>query len=121
MEENQETLSLRIFISSTDKHENEILYESIVFKAKEFGLAGATVTKGILGFGASSVIHSYKFWEVTEKLPVIVEIIDEKEKVLEFYENIKPILESIRHGCLVTTEKIDVLLYKTGKEKFFKP
>ena len=121
MEKNPNALSLRIFISSTDKFDGKVLYETIVLKAKESGMAGATVTKGMLGFGASSVIHSYKFWEVTEKLPVIVEIIDEKEKVLEFYESIKPILESIRYGCLVTTEKVNVLLYKTGKEKFFKP
>lgn len=119
MENNSEALSLRIFISSTDKYDGKILHETIVFKAKESGLAGATVTKGILGFGASSVIHSYKFWEVTEKLPVIVEIIDKKEKVLEFYESIKPILESMRYGCLVATEKVDIMLYKTGKEKFF--
>ena len=119
MEKKSKALSLRIFISSTDKHEGKILYETLVFKAKESGLAGATVTKGILGFGASSVIHSYKFWEVTEKLPVLIEIIDEKEKVLEFYESIKPILESMRYGCLVTTEKVNVMLYKTGKEKFF--
>ncbi len=119
MEKESKALSMRIFISSTDKYDGKILHETLVFKAKESGLAGATVTKGILGFGASSVIHSYKFWEITEKLPVIVEIIDEKDKVLEFYESIKPILESMRYGCLVTTEKVDVILYKTGKEKFF--
>lgn len=119
MEKKSKALSLRIFISSTDKYDGKVLYETIVFKAKESGLSGATVTKGILGYGASSVIHSYKFWEVTEKLPVIVEIIDEKEKVLEFYESIKPILKSMRYGCLVTAEKANVMLYKTGKEKFF--
>ncbi|MFN2394281.1 MAG: DUF190 domain-containing protein [Bacteroidales bacterium] len=117
MKKKSKALSLKIFISSTDKYEGKLLYETIVFKAKDYGLAGATVTKGILGYGASSVIHSYKFWEVTEKLPVIIEIIDEKDKVLAFYDSINPIMESIRYGCLVTTETAEVLLYKTGKEK----
>jgi PII-like signaling protein len=115
MENNSAGLILRVFISSTDKDkEDRLLYESIVFKAKEKGLAGSTVLKGILGFGASSVIQSYKFWELTEKLPVIVEIIDEEDKIMAFYETIKPILESMRYGCLVTTEKIDILMYKKG-------
>lgn len=118
MKKKSKALSLKIFISSTDKYEGKLLYETIVFKAKEMGLAGATVTKGILGFGASSIIHSYKFWEVTEKLPVIIEIVDEKDKVIDFYDSINPILESIRYGCLVTTDTVDVILYKTGKEKF---
>ncbi len=119
MENNSTALLLRIFISSTDKGGYEVLSESIVFKAKEAGLAGATVLKGMLGFGASSVIHSYKFWEVTEKVPTIIEIIDEERKVLSFYESIRPTLESMRYGCLSTTEKVNVLLYKSGQKKLF--
>jgi PII-like signaling protein len=107
---------LRIFISSTDKDGHQSLHESIVFKAREAALAGATVTKGILGFGASSVIHSYKFWEVSEKIPVVVEIIDEKEKVEAFYESIRPLLEEMRYGCLITLEEVAVLMQKTGKK-----
>jgi len=110
-------LIMRIFISSTDKYNQELIYESIVFKAKDYGIAGATVLKGILGYGASSVLYSGKFWEVSEKLPVIVELIDEKEKVLSFFEIIKDILEKMSYGCLVTTEKADILLYKAGKKK----
>ncbi|MFW5699841.1 MAG: DUF190 domain-containing protein [Bacteroidota bacterium] len=117
MELNSTAVALRLYLGSTDKYKHEEVYESIVFKAKEYGLAGATVTKGILGYGSSSVIHSYKFWEVTEKLPVIVEVIDEENKVMAFYETIKPMLESMRYGCLVTIEKINVLLYKTGKKR----
>jgi PII-like signaling protein len=112
-------LSLRIFIGSTDKLDHRVLYESIVFKAKEAGLKGATVLKGVLSFGASSVIRSYKFWEVTEKVPTIIEIVDEEEKILEFYEIIRPILESMKYGCLVTTEHVNVLLYKSGQKRIF--
>jgi hypothetical protein len=116
MESNSTALILRVFISSTDKYKEGLLYEHVVFKAKEYGLAGSTVLKGILGYGASSVIHSYKFWEVTEKLPTVIEIIDDEEKILSFYETIKPILESMRYGCLVATEKTNILMYKTGKK-----
>lgn len=108
---------LRIFISSTDKFNHANLSESIVLQAKEHGLAGATLSKCIMGYGASSVVHSYKFWETSEKIPVVVEIIDEDLKILEFFEVIKSFLESMRYGCLVTTEKVNVLLYKSGEKR----
>lgn len=116
MDNNSTALVLRIFISSTDKYKDRLLYEHIVFKAKEAGLTGATVLKGVLGYGASSVIHSYKFWEVTEKLPTVIEIIDKEEKILAFYETIKHVLETMRYGCLVTTEKTSIIMYKSGKK-----
>ncbi|HLN21298.1 MAG TPA: DUF190 domain-containing protein [Bacteroidales bacterium] len=111
---------LKIFISSTDKHQNELLYEFIVFKAKANGLAGATVLRGILGYGASSVIHSYKFWEISDKLPLTIEIIDEEEKIKSFVNDLIPILKSTRNGCLVITEKVNVVLYKPGIMKNIK-
>ena len=114
MKNNSSALILRIYLSSTDKYKEGLLYEHIVFKAKENCVAGATVVKGILGYGASSIIHSYKFWEVSEKLPVVIEIIDSETKVTDFLELIKPVLESVRYGCLVATEKTDIILYKTG-------
>jgi uncharacterized protein len=111
------TALLRIFVSSTDHLRQDPLCESIVFAAKNEGLAGATVFKGILGYGASSVIHSYKFWEITDKLPIVIEIIDEADKIRNFYETIRPQLESMRYGCLVTIENIEVLLFKSGKSR----
>ena len=117
MKINTPTALLRIFVSSTDHLRQDILCESIVFAAKKEGVAGATVLKGILGYGASSVIHSYKFWEITDKLPVVIEIIDEEAKIRNFYETIRPQLETMRYGCLVTIENIEVLLFKSGKSK----
>ena len=117
MKPNTTNALLRIFISSTDHLKQDLLYESIVFAAKKEGIAGATVQKGILGYGASSVIHSYKFWEVTDKLPVVIELIDEAEKIRSFYETVRPQLESMRYGCIVTIENIEVLLFKSGKSK----
>ena len=111
------TALLRIFVSSTDQLNQDLLFESIVISAKNEGIAGATVLKGILGYGASSVIHSNKFWEVTDKLPVVIELIDEEEKIRHFYETIRPQLEAMRNGCLVTIENISVLLFKAGKRK----
>jgi uncharacterized protein len=117
MKINSPAALLRIFISSTDRLKQDLLCESIVFSAKNEGLSGATVFKGILGYGASSVIHSYKFWEITDKLPVVIEIIDEEVKIRNFYETIRPQLESMRYGCLVTIENIEVLLFKSGKNR----
>ena len=119
MENNTQAGILKIFISSTDRIGQTSLSEYIVLQAKKEGLAGATVLKGILGYGASSVIHSYKFWEVSEKLPVVIELIDEESKVLNFYEKIRPQLETMKYGCLATLDKVNVLLYKTGKKRTF--
>ncbi len=114
MENNSSSLILRIFVSSTDKYKDGLLYEHLVFKAKEFGLTGASVFKGVLGFGASSRLLSQKFWEISEKLPVVVEIIDTEDQILSFYESIKPDLESMRYGCLVLLQEARVLLSKPG-------
>lgn len=108
---------LRIYISSTDRIKDMPLSEWLVLEAKKSGLAGATAIRGFLGYGASSVIHSYKFWEVSEKVPVVVEMVDEQEKIRVFYEQIQPVLENLRNGCLVTQTGIDVWLYKAGTQK----
>ena len=119
MENNSEASILRIYIGSTDQINQQSLYEYLVFQAKKKGIAGATVTKGIMGFGASSVIHSYKFWEVSEKVPLVVEFVDEEDNIHTFYETIRPQLESMKYGCLVTMEKVNVLLYKSGEKRMF--
>lgn len=117
MKFNTSNALLRIFVSSTDHLKQDLLCESIVFAAKKEGITGATVLKGILGYGASSVLHSNKFWEVTDKVPIVIELIDEEEKIRHFYEIIRPHLESMRYGCLVTIQNIEVLLFKSGKSK----
>lgn len=119
MENNTQAGILRIFISSTDKFRETPLSEFIVLLAKKEKLAGATVLKGTLGFGASSVIHSYKFWEVSDKVPMVIELVDEEDKLLSFYERIRPQLETMHYGCLVTFDKATVLLYKSGEKRMF--
>ncbi len=109
---------LKIYSSSTDKIGQELLYEHLVYKAKKNGLSGVTVYRGIMGYGLSSVnISSAKFWELTEKLPVMIEIIDETVKLEEFYTSIEPLLSGMPKGCLVSIEEVKILLQKRGNEK----
>jgi PII-like signaling protein len=102
-----ECVLLRVFFGESDTHNGKPLYEQIVFKARELHLAGATVTRGIMGFGADSKIHSMKLLEISEDLPIIVEIVDTEENInllLPFLD------ETIKEG-LVTMEKVKVLKY----------
>jgi PII-like signaling protein len=108
---------LRIYISSTDKFKHTPLYEVIVYSAKRYGIAGATVMKGVMGYGASSEIHSNKLWEITEKLPLVVEIIDEQHKIDLFFESIKPYFDKIGKGHIITVDETTVIMHKAGKKK----
>jgi|APIni6443716594_1056825.scaffolds.fasta_scaffold324387_2 hypothetical protein len=117
METNDTVKVLRIYTSSTDKLKHTPLYEMLVYAARRYGMAGATVHKGMMGYGGSSVVHSSKFWETNDKLPMVVEIIDEASKIEAFAEVIKPYLDSVRYGCLVTLEDAKVLIHKTGQKK----
>ncbi|MCX6220123.1 MAG: DUF190 domain-containing protein [Bacteroidia bacterium] len=117
MQTNSDARRLRIYISSTDKFKHTLLYETLVFAAKRYGLAGATVLKGVMGFGSSSVVRSTRFWEITEKLPVVIEIVDESSKIESFTRKILPWFDKISTGCLITSEKADIVLFKQGTTK----
>ena len=108
---------LRIYLSNTDKFRYAPLYEVIVFAAKRAGLSGATVLKGIMGYGSSSVIHSQKFWELSEKTPLVVEIIDESAKIDAFAAKLTNWMNKIKSGCLITTETATIVLLKKGGKK----
>ncbi len=101
---------LRIFIGENDKFEGRPLYEWIVHKARERGLAGATVLRGLEGFGAHSRLHTAKILRVSSDLPIIVEIVDSEEKIEDFL----PILDDCLGEGLVTLEKVDVRMYRTS-------
>jgi PII-like signaling protein len=117
MEMKGEAKLLRIFISSTDKYKHQPLYEVIIFKAKEHGVAGATVLKGVMGYGASSTVYSPSYWEVSEKVPLVIEILDESEKIEKFIKVILPIFDDLNKGCMITVEKATIILHKKGKKK----
>ena len=116
MEIKGEAKLIRIFIGESDKLDSIPLYEKIVLEAKQHGLAGATVYKGIMGFGKNSRIHTSKILRLSEDLPIIIEIVDEYSKI----ENFLPILDEIftqaNNGGLITIEKAEIIKYlKTNK------
>ncbi len=98
---------LRIFIGEDDKANGRPLYEAIVLKAREVHLAGATVLRGPLGFGRSSMLHTAKVLRLSQDLPVVIEIVDTDEKINGFL----PILTDLTKSCLITLEKVTVIRY----------
>jgi PII-like signaling protein len=117
MQPDDKAKRLRIYISSTDKFEHSPLYEIIVYEARSYGLTGATVLKGIMGYGASSEIYTDKLWEISEKIPLVIEIIDESHKIEPFIEHITPYFEKAGKGFIVTLEETTVIMHKPGSKK----
>ena len=106
---------LRIFIGESDKHGSIPLYEKIVIEARQAKLAGATVFKGIMGFGGNSRIHTTKILRLSEDLPLIVEIVDEISKIESFLPQLDLLFEESNCGGLITIEKAEIIKYKAGK------
>ncbi len=107
----QEGHLLRVFIGESDKCEGIPLYEWIVKKAREAGLAGTTIIRGLEGFGAHSRIHTSKILRLSEDLPIIIEIVDTLEKIEKFM----PIVdEAVKEG-LATLEKVQIRFYRSGE------
>lgn len=103
---------LRIFIGESDKHEGKPLYQWIVRKAREMGLAGATVLRGMEGFGAKSRLHTTKILRLSSDLPIVVEIVDTEEKI----NTLLPVIDEVIHEGLATLEKVRIRLYRSGKD-----
>ena len=115
MENNPDAKLLRIFIGENDKLGQQPLYEAIVFEAKKQGLSGATVMRGIMGFGANSKVHTTKLFEISSDLPLIIEIVDTEEKIRAFSTTVENLFEQTKSGGLITIEKAEVIRYKAGK------
>ena len=107
----RDAVLLRIFFGEDDRFQNRPLHEAIVLKARELHLAGATVLRGHIGFGHSSHIHTSKILRLSQDLPVVVEIVDSKEKIDTFL----PLLDQMMTSGLVTIEKVQVLQYGDAK------
>ncbi|MDQ0326713.1 PII-like signaling protein [Rhodopseudomonas julia] len=107
MPDTKDARLLRLFIGESDEHEGRPLYEAIVLKAREMGLAGATVLRGPMGFGRSSRLHTSKILRLSEDLPLIIEIVDTAERIESFVRAAEPMLGS----GLVTLEKVEVVRY----------
>ncbi len=99
---------LRIFVGESDKHGHHPLYEAIVLKAREEGLAGATVLRGVMGFGKHSILHTTKILRLSEDMPMIIELVDSLEKIDAFL----PLLDEMIKDGLVTLEKMRVIHYR---------
>jgi len=98
---------LRIFISEKDKHNSKPLYEEIILLAKKHGMTGASAIKGFIGFGVKSHIHTAKLLELSENLPIIIEIIDSEEKINSFLQ----VVDEVVKDGLVTLESVNTIRY----------
>jgi hypothetical protein len=102
---------LRIFIGESDRYEGKPLYQAIVERARADGLAGATVIRGIEGFGADSRIHTSRILRLSEDLPVVIEIVDTAERI----DEILPVLDEMVGEGMVTVERVQVIAYRSSE------
>ena len=112
----EKTGILKIYVGESDKINGRILFEEIVFEARNAGLSGATVYKGMMSFGASHSIHTMKIFALSNDLPVVVEIIDNIDKLDEFAKKVNTIMEFSKRGGLVTFQELSVLRYEKGEK-----
>lgn len=115
MEIKGEAKLVRIFIGEADKHHHTPVYDKIVHEARRAGLAGATVFKGVMGFGVNSRIHAAKILRLSEDLPIVIEIVDEEKKITEFLGTLHDIFEESNCGGLITMEKAEIIKYVASK------
>ncbi len=108
----EDAVLLRIMLGESDRHGHQPLYEAIVLKLRELGLAGATVLRGPMGFGANSLIHTAKILQLSMDLPMIIEVVETEEKIQSFL----PVLDEMMDGGLVTMEKVNVIHYRSSKQ-----
>ena len=108
MKETRTGTLLRIFVSESDRSNGEPVYEAIVMKARELHLAGATVLRGMMGFGAHSRMHTAKILRLSEDLPIVVEIVDERENI----DKLLPFMDEIVTEGFVTLEKVQIIKYR---------
>lgn len=106
----EEGILLRVFIGENDKHEGRPLFEWLVLQAREAGLAGATVLRGVQGFGAHSRLHTTKILRLSEDLPIVIEIVDSREKIEAFL----PVVDGAIGEGLATLERVMIRFYRSG-------
>lgn len=108
---------LRIFLGESDKVRHRPLYEVIVEEARQAGLAGATVWRGILAYGRTSRIHTTKLLDLSADLPIVVELVDEEAKIETFVSRINRLFEEAQCGGLVTKEKVEIIQYAQKSDR----
>jgi PII-like signaling protein len=105
---------LRIFIGETDKYDHKPLYEALLYKGREDNIAGGAVTRGIMSYGASGVLHTAKLMDIAEDLPVTVEFVDTEEKIGSFMKTVAGMMEGAGCGGMATIQPVEVVYYKPG-------
>lgn len=113
MKKESEAILLRIFIGESDEYEGKKLYKHIIEMLKKEGIAGATVLRGITGFGKTSHIHTTSILRLSTDMPIIIEVTDKKENI----EKVKPKLDQIIKEGLITEEKVKIIFYEGNKKK----
>ena len=108
----KDAMLLRIFLGENDHWQGRPLYEALVLKAREMQLAGATVLRGPMGFGKTSIVHTAKILRLSMDLPIVIEIVDSEEKIRSFL----PLLDGMMKGGLVTLESVKVIDYRGGTD-----
>jgi len=112
----EKTGILKIYVGDNDKVKGNHLSEEIVFAARKAGMAGATVFKGVMSFGASHSIRTMKIFALSSDLPVLIEIIDEIEKLDQFAIKVNELMEHSKRGGLITFQELDVVRYERGEK-----
>ncbi len=107
---------MKVYLGESDRVDGRPLYEEIVFRARSFGMAGATVYKGIMSFGASHSIHTMKIFDLSSEMPIVVEIIDTKDKITGFNEILNSIMDKSQKGGLVFIQELEVTRYVKGSK-----
>lgn len=102
---------LRVFVGENDRAGDQYLYEAIVQKARELGIAGATVLRGVEGFGASSIVHRTTLLEMSRNLPIVIEMVDSEEQL----DRLLPYLQSVVTEGMITMENVLILQYAHGE------
>jgi len=115
MKTNSKAKLLRIFVGETDKHEHISVYEKIVVEARKTGLAGATVYRGVMGYGSNSRIHTAKVLRLSDDMPLVIEIVDTEEKINQFIPIVDKIFEEANSGGLITIEAAEIIKYTATK------
>lgn len=108
----EEGMLLRIFVGENDTFQGKAMYEQIVLKARQLNMAGATVLRGLMGFGANSRMHTAKLLRLSEDLPVVIEIVDTEEKINTLF----PFLDEVVKEGLITLEKVRIIKYRHSEQ-----
>lgn len=115
MQLNGQSTLLRIFVGEADRIDHKPVYEVILKTARDNGIAGVTVLRGIMSYGASTIIHTAKLIEISQDLPIVIEIVDSEEKINNFMPSINEIFSKSKKGGLITTEKVNVIFYQPNQ------